>query len=254
MSQSTWLLLLAAGAIAGFIDSIAGGGGLITVPSLSVVMGPGVPAIATNKIAGTAASFAALLVYIKNGHVNLRGNRRFALIVALSSGLGSIAAPFFPPMFFKWFLIVACPLIIYVVWRKDIWVQHTLERKPILDSALLNHRNALWLAGFACGFYDGIAGPGGGTLMFLSLFMFGRLPLVAALGTSKLANFASASVSLASYSSQGLVRWDVGLVLGGAIMIGAFIGAELASRRAAPAARIALLVVSSLLLLRLLTM
>lgn len=248
MPLASLILLFAANAIAGFIDSIAGGGGLITVPALSVILGPGVTAIATNKVAATAASLAALLVYMKNGHVRIRANLNFAAVVGASAWLGSLAAPLFPPSVFKWLLIFACPVITYVVWRKDFWTRETLEH-PHAASPY-----KLLLAGFGCGFYDGIAGPGGGTLMFLSLLLYGRLPVIAALGTAKLANLSSASVSLASYANQGLVNWELGWVAAVAIVVGAIAGAELASRRAAPAARVALIFVSALLLLRLLTM
>jgi uncharacterized protein len=242
---TTTLLLLAAGLIAGLIDSIAGGGGLITVPSFVLVLGPGVTAIATNKIAGVASAGVALLIYMKNGHVTLRGQAVFALLVGIGAWLGSVLAPLFPPLAFKYLLFVICPLILFVVWRKDLWV----KERSLLPVAHWR----LWIAGFFCGLYDGIAGPGGGTLMFLSLLFFGRMPLLGAMGTAKLANLTSAGVSLVSYASQGLVQWRTGAVVGASIAVGAVIGAEFGNRRAVTAVRLALTIVVTLLLVRLAT-
>ena len=237
------LLLVIAAFIAGIIDSIAGGGGLITVPSFVLVLGPGVQAIATNKVAGVASTGIALLVYMKNGHVKLKGQIRFAILVGIGAWLGSLLAPLFPPVTFKYFLFVICPLILWVVWKKDLWT----KERPVEPAAQWR----LWIAGFFCGLYDGIAGPGGGTLMFLSLLFFGRMPLLTAMGTAKVANLSSASLALVSYSIQGLVNWKSGIVAGVAIGIGAVIGAEFGNRKAVPAVRIALSVVVTLLLLKL---
>jgi uncharacterized membrane protein YfcA len=126
-------------------------------------------------------------------------------------------------------------------------------------------QTTLWQAGvgvFLAGFYDGLAGPGGGTLMFLALYFLGRTPLPLAIGTSKLANLASALVSLATYEAQGLVRWEIGWL--GAIPIGAgaFIGASWIARlgrvqrpeasvRLQKLARQALFIIAGLMLLRL---
>jgi uncharacterized membrane protein YfcA len=102
-----------------------------------------------------------------------------------------------------------------------------------------------------CGFYDGIAGPGGGTLMFLSLLIFARVPLLPAMATAKIANLASASVALSSFSITGNVVWKMGLITAVGMAIGATTGARLATRRAAPVARVALAIVATGLVLKL---
>ncbi len=251
MDHALALLLVATGLIAGLIDSIAGGGGLITVPLLSIVIGPGATAIGTNKVAAVASSLAALLIYFRNGHVSIRGNRRFALIVGLTAGFGALSSPLIPPETHRWLLIVVCPLLLFVVIRKDLWLNKPQREKNA--SSDKPQQWIFWMAGAACGFYDGIAGPGGGTLMFLSLFLLARLPILAAMATAKVANLASASVSLAAFASTDHVVWPKGMVVAIGISVGALIGAGFASKNAAVFARFALVVVASLLLLRLIS-
>jgi len=240
------ILLIVTSFIAGLIDSIAGGGGLLTVPALSIVMGPGVHAIATNKVAATVASLVAMLVYFKNGHVSFRAYLSFAVVVALGAFVGSRLGPLLTPQTYKNILLLVCPVMLWVVFKRELWI-----REPRVDLRSTTSGLSL-LTAFACGLYDGIAGPGGGTLMFLSLYLLVGLPLPLALGTSKLANLSSASLSFVSYAHQGLIDFRLGGIMAAGIAAGALIGAEIGSRRSAPAARVALAIISALLLFRLL--
>lgn len=244
----TELFLVFAGLIAGFIDSIAGGGGLITVPIFSIILGPGSTAIGTNKIVGTLASAAALFVYFRGGHVSFKGNRRFALIVAAGAGIGAILSPLVPPPVYKWLIVGVVPIILWIVWKKDLWVRHQIEQGSERPAT---NMTAFLGAGLACGLYDGLAGPGGGTLMFLSLMLVARLPLLPAMATAKVANLASASVSLATYAATGHVVWIKGISMGIGIVVGAMIGASFAPKRAGEMARAALIVVAIALAIRL---
>lgn len=239
-----WLTV--AGTVAGFIDSIAGGGGLITVPLFSLLFGPGALAIGTNKVAATMGSAVAMLIYLRAGHIFLRGNRRFALFAAVGALMGARLSPFIPAEVYKWLIVTVVPLILWIVFNKDLWIKsalktHTPEPTPLV----------LWAAGFGCGFYDGIAGPGAGTLMFLSLLVLARLPLITSIATAKVANLATASTSLASFAYTGHVIWPKGLTMAAGVCVGAAVGASLATRWTAPLARAALLVVSVILVIRL---
>jgi uncharacterized membrane protein YfcA len=212
-------------------------------------VGPGVLAIGTNKIVATAAALVALLVYLARGHFDSSRSFWFALWVGSGSFLGSRVAPLIPPSGFRYFLAATCPLILWVVWRKDLWVSRDETRhKPrgIYDPILA-------LLGLVCGFYDGVWGPGGGTFMFLSLFFFGKLPLLTAIAASKLANTASGGAALASFASQGHVRALEGCVMASGVIVGSFVGARHATTRASRIVRPVLVAVVALLALRLLT-
>jgi uncharacterized protein len=248
-----FIILAAAGLIAGFIDSIVGGGGLISVPLLSILVGPGALAIGTNKVAAVCATGFALFIYMRGGHVAFRGNLIFALLTGVGAGFGALFAPMIPPSLYKWILLLIGPATLWVVFRKDIWVRHEIEQAP--GNPTSPPLTLLWSAGFACGFYDGIAGPGGGTLMFLSLFLVAKIPLLAAMATAKLANLASASVSLATFAATGHVLWGKGAWLAVGISLGAIVGALIVTRHptrhAAPLARAALAILAVILLGRL---
>lgn len=240
--------LITAGLIAGFIDSIAGGGGLITLPSLAWILGPGILAIGTNKIVGSVAALVALLVYASRGHFNLSKSLAFAVWVGIGSFAGSRVAPFIPAAWFPYFLAASCPLILWTVWKKDLWVAR--EEQHLQNLTGSNDR-AIILSGLACGLYDGAWGPGGGTFMFLALFFYAKLPLLIAIAASKLANTTSATASLVSYAAQGQVHPLEGLVMTSGVMVGSFFGARHASARATKIVRPALVAVSALLILKL---
>jgi uncharacterized membrane protein YfcA len=239
-------LLAAVGLLAGFVDSIAGGGGLITVPAFTLLLGPGPDAIGTNKIVGTVATSVAMFIYMRGGHVRLKGHWLFFLCVGASSALGAYMSAWVPPPIYKWLVVAIVPILLFVIIKKDLWIKEAAGG----DHSHVNYK-ALWMAGCACGFYDGIAGPGGGTLMFLALFVLARFPLLGAMATAKVANLASASVSLVTYAYHGHVLWSQGVAMAIGIAMGSAVGASVASKNAAAWARIALGVVSSLLALRL---
>jgi uncharacterized membrane protein YfcA len=243
-----WIVLIAS-LVAGFIDAIAGGGGLITLPAYTLVLGPGANAIGSNKVGAVLASSVALFVYSRKGHVDWKTGVVFSLWIAMGSAAGSFVSPHIPPELFKAFLVITCPSILWVVWKKDLWVtrelvDHAQKSRPTVSRLLI--------PGLVVGFYDGVWGPGGGTFMFLALLFVAGLPLLQALGASKLANAASAAASLTGYATQGHVNWKLGLLGAVSISFSAWIGAHFATRNAGKVVRTVLAIVVCLLLIRLL--
>jgi uncharacterized membrane protein YfcA len=243
----TEILLVALGLLAGFIDSIAGGGGLITVPVFSILLEAGATAIGTNKIVGMVSTGVALYVYRRGGHVKLTGNWTFAGFVGAGALAGAWCARYVPADAYKWLIAGVAPVVLWIVFRREMWVKQSIREDH-------SQPRLLWLygAGLACGFYDGIAGPGGGTLMFLSLFVLARMPLITSMATAKIANLTSASVALATFAATGHVVWRTGAVMALGMAVGAACGATFAMRNATVFARFALLFVSTLLVIRLL--
>lgn len=248
MPHFTELFLFFTGLVAGFVDSIAGGGGLITIPSLSLFLGLGSLTIGTNKIAGTLSALIALIVYSFKGHMDWKKGATFTFLVGLGSFLGSLVNPLVPPHWFRVFLLFTCPILLWVLWKKDLWV------KAESDHLETPAPRTAWMVALAlgCGFYDGIWGPGGGTFMFLSLFFVAQFPLLTSLAISKLANTTSAGVSLFNFSRQGYVNWKLGTVLSLGILFGALVGSILATRQATRLVRPVLVLVVFLLLAKVL--
>lgn len=246
----TEVFIFGAALLAGFIDAIAGGGGLILLPALSLIVGAGPSAIGTNKPAAAAMAAIALLVYARRGHLDWKLSGMFALMLAIGAFAGSRLALLIPLAAFPWLLALTCPVLLYVVWQKDMWQprDNAVEGQPPRPLA-----PAVLVSGLACGVYDGAFGPGAGTFMFLSLLFIAHLPLLTSLAAAKLANTASAVVALASYAESGNVHWRLGVIAAAGAIVGAYFGARQASEKAARIVRPALVVVVVLLILRIVT-
>lgn len=246
---ATEVLLFGAALLAGFIDAIAGGGGLILLPALSLIVGAGPAAIGTNKPAAAAMAAIALLVYARRGHFEWKLSGMFALMLAIGALAGSRLALIIPLAAFPWLLAVTCPVLLYVVWQKDIWQ----PKDTVQPRAPRPFAPAVLVSGLVCGIYDGAFGPGAGTFMFLCLMFIAHLPLLTSLAAAKLANTASALIALASYAESENVHWRLGVIAAAGAIVGAYFGAKQASAKAANIVRPMLVVVVVLLILRILT-
>jgi len=235
--------LILAGFISGIIDSIAGGGGLITIPALSLYLGVGADAIGTNKIAALLGTLVSFGVYARHGKAPWKLTIIFSLTVGLASYLGSLITPFFPLWVFPWLLVITCPIILFIIWKKDWW----LDAKTSARSSSIT---VLVFSAFLCGFYDGLWGPGGGTFMLLSLVLLAKWPLIDALMASKLANAMSALFALVGYAQTGHVQVKPGLILAIGLVVGSFLGAKFATKRAAQIVRPMLALVVSILVIQ----
>lgn len=221
---SPFVVSVIVGLLAGFLDSIAGGGGLITLPFLTLLLGDPVEAIGTNKIVGTMGALTAFLIYRKHSHQKLeyKEGLLFSLVVALGSFIGSLLTPYFPKSFFVYLIVISAPVILYVIFKKDFFVTQLSHAKP--------KKRFFFLAALACGIYDGSFGPGGGTFMLLALIAVVRMPVFKALALSKLANTFSAGTALVSFYYRGHVHIKEGLMLGSAMLVGATLGANSARK------------------------
>lgn len=233
------------GFLTGLIDSVVGGGGLVSLPTLSIIIAPGAPAIGTNKIVGTVGAAIALFVYAKKGHLKWKEGIAFSLVCAVGSYSGSSLAPFVSTVFFRYLLIVMCPVLLWIVFnRENLFKERENFIKP--------HPAIFFLSALLSGFYDGFFGPGGGTFMFLSLFLGTGLPLLSSIAISKLANTFSASTALVTFSINGYVHWKEGILMALGMAVGAYIGASYATRMAYKIVRPMLTIIVILLMIRLL--
>lgn len=247
-------------AIAGLIDSIAGGGGLITVPLLSWIVGPGAPAIGTNKILGSVAAFIALIVYWQAGHLRANEDQGMnkKLIAAVLAGIlvgtiaGALTAPKLPVCLFPWALLILSPLLLLLLLRRDGLIHQKIAQLPNHRKKTSKPAQLAFAVGLGCGFYDGVFGPGGGTLMLISMVWLLELPLMPSIALSKLSNTLSAGGSLLTYAALKQVHWGIGLWLALFIGAGALIGSKLANRHAEKILRPLLVLVVTLLWIRML--
>ena len=238
------LLLIAAAFIAGIVDSIAGGGGLITVPALLLAGLPPVQALATNKVQGAFGSGTAALAYARRGHVDLSRQIGPALICIAAAFAGSELTPLIPTEAFRLIL----PVIL-------IGVALFFALKPGLTDTDRHQRlgPALFTATFvpAIAFYDGLVGPGTGSFFMIGFVLLAGHGVLKATAHTKLLNFASNIGSVVAFGLMGAPLWKLGLAMGAAQIVGAQIGSHLAMKNGARLIRPLLTLTSTAMALRL---
>lgn len=244
LSLTVVALLLAAAFFAGFVDSIAGGGGLITVPALLLAGLPPVQALATNKVQGAFGAGTAALAYSRKGHVDLKSQTVPALLSFAAAFAGSTLVPFIPTQTFR----LGLPAIL-------IGVALFFALKPGLSDADRHQRltPALFTATAVplIAFYDGLVGPGTGSFFMIAFVLLAGQGVLKATAHTKLLNFASNIGSVTAYALMGAPLWLLGLAMGIAQAAGAQTGAHFAMKNGARLIKPLLITTSTGMALRL---
>lgn len=239
------LLLILAAFVAGFVDSIAGGGGLIAMPMLLLAGASPLEALATNKLQGAFGAGTATFAYARAGHVRLKDQLGMALISAVAAGLGALVAKATPADVLR----VVMPVVL-------VGVAAFFALKPGLSDDSRAERMAPGLFAFTAvpliAAYDGFFGPGTGSFFMLAFVMLAGFGMLKATAHTKLLNFASNIGSLCIFIPSGAMWWAVGLGMGVAQIAGATLGAKLAMRVGARLIKPLIVTVSIALALRLL--
>jgi len=239
------LLLILAAFCAGFIDSIAGGGGLLSVPALLLAGASPVEALATNKLQGTFGAGTAMLTYARAGQVRLQDQLAMAAISALAGAGGAMVAHLIPAEVLR----IIMPVVL-------IGVAAFFALKPGLtdESRTQRMKPAVFAATVvpAIAAYDGFFGPGTGSFFMMGFVLLGGYGVLKATAHTKLLNFASNLGSLLVFIPSGATWWGMGLAMAAAQVAGASLGARLALRIGARLIKPLLVTVSSVMALRLL--
>lgn len=229
-------LLIFAAFVAGFIDSIAGGGGLVTVPALLLAGLSPVRSLGTNKLQSLFGSASATIAYAQKGHVDLKSQLPSALMSALGAIGGALLAGFLPGDVLRAFLPVL--LIAIAIY---------FAVKPNMDDVDRARRVTPFLFGLTIvpliGFYDGLFGPGTGSFFMLSFVSLAGYGLLKATAHTKLLNFASNLGGFLTFAFLGVINWKIGLLMGIAQFAGARVGASLAMKSGAAIIKPLLIVV-----------
>lgn len=240
-------LLGLAALLAGFVDAVVGGGGLIQVPALFSALPEYSPAtlFGTNKLASISGTANAAWRYARG----IRLPWALALPTAVAafgfSFLGAASVAWLPkefvrPLVFGMLLLV----IIHTAVRKDFG-----RVAGVRLSGALERRRGL-LAGAALGFYDGFFGPGAGSFMIFVFIRYFGLDFLGATSVAKVVNLATNAAALAYFVPSGNVLWLVGGVMAVCNIIGAQLGARTALKHGSGFIRQVFLVVASLLALK----
>ena len=235
----TWLhygLAMTAGVAAGLVDAIAGGGGMITVPTLLALGLPPHLALGTNKLQSTFGSATAALRYRGQGLVRVRTVWFGVLMTAGGAAAGTLAVQFLDAQLLRR-IVPALLGLVFVYFlampRPRAQAQH----------ARLPHYLFYSICGLTIGFYDGFFGPGTGSFWALALVSLAGTPLLQATAITKVMNCTSNAVALLAFIPGGNVVWGLGLLMGAGQICGAWLGTHLALRRGARFIRMVLLIV-----------
>ncbi len=237
--------LVAAAIAAGFVDSIAGGGGLITVPVLMLAGMTPEQALATNKLQGSFGAATAAVSYGRSGLVDLRRQLPTAALAFAAGGAGAALVTALPTEVLRLALpVVLIGIALFFALKPGL---NDLDRAARLSPALFG----LTLVP-AIGFYDGLIGPGAGAFYMLGFVMLAGHGVLRATAHTKLLNFASNLGGLAVFAFSGHPVWLLGLLMGAGQILGAALGARLALRSGARIIKPLLVVTSTALAARLL--
>ncbi|MDO5657956.1 MAG: TSUP family transporter [Paracoccus sp. (in: a-proteobacteria)] len=245
LSLDLVLMLVVAAFAAGFVDAIAGGGGLITVPALMLAGLPPAQALATNKVQGAFGAGTAALSYAASGLVDLRSQWRAALIAFGAGLLGALCVSLIPAQALRYVLpFVLIAIAAFFALKPGLGDMDRMQRiTPLAFTLTLVP---------LIGFYDGLIGPGTGAFFMIGFVTLAGYGILKATAHTKLLNFASNFGGLVGFTMIGKPLWLLGLAMGIAQIAGAWVGARLAMRVGARIIKPLLVITSTALALRLL--
>ena len=240
------LLIFAGVFLAGFMDAIAGGGGIISVPAYLLAFSgyPTYYVLGTNKLSSCIGTFFSTARYIKNGLVEWRLFGPAIILSILGSLGGTWLQHHTPDIVLKYFLLIVLPVVAFITLRTRSWPD---EPEPIDP---LKQRLIVWAAALIIGAYDGYYGPGTGTFLMIICIRLAKLDTRHAGGGMKVLNLASNIGGVFSALMAGYVFVTVGLIAAVASIAGHYIGAGLAIKNGSKIVRPAVIIVLILLTLK----
>ena len=225
-SELYWQLpvLLGTGLVAGFVDAIAGGGGLITLPAILSLGGSPQASLGTNKLQACFGSGSAAWHYSRAGAVDLTDCWRGCLVTFVGAVVGTFGVRQLPPNTLK----VIIPLLLIAIAIYSLRNPRLGEKEA--PPRMERHRFDL-MFGLALGFYDGFFGPGTGTFWTMAFVIAMGFNLTKATAYTKAMNFASNICSLLIFAWAGQVNYLAGTVMGIGQLIGARFGSRMVMKR-----------------------
>ena len=247
LSLATGLFLLSASFLAGFVDSIAGGGGIVQLPALLIGLpnSPAAEVLGTNKLSAVFGTTTAAALYRKQIKPDPKVLIGMAIPAFLGSAVGALLASRIPTSSMRPMILVLLIAVAIYTWLKpDLGKLENLRHVP-------KQRIQIGaIAGAAIGFYDGIFGPGTGSFLMLILVATLGYAFITASAIAKVVNVATNVGALIVFGINGAVIWQIGIIMGFANITGAIIGSRLAIRGGSTLVRKVFLLVTIVLIVR----
>ena len=245
MGIETVIFLVIAAGFAGFVDAVAGGGGLIQLPALLIgIAEKPIPTIlGTNKVISVFGTTTAAANYFRTVKPDLKLTSYMAVPAFIGSAVGARLASSFPTSIFRPLIIFLLISVAIYTWRKP-----ELGISEKLKFTQRQRHQIVSVLGLTIGFYDGIFGPGTGT--FLMAVLVGALGY-AFLTASAIAKFTNVATNLAAliiFANEGVILWAIGAALAFFNVLGSTLGARVALKGGSPLVRKVFLLMTALLI------
>lgn len=221
VSYDLLMLLILAGFLAGFVDAIAGGGGLITVPVLILAGASPITALSTNKVQGVFGAATAAIAYARAGQVSLREQLFPAALAFIASFGGALLVSVLPVDWIRFLLpILMVGIALFFALKPGLDDTDRVRRMsvPVFTATMIPLVAA----------YDGLLGPGTGSFFMIAFVSLAGYGVLKATAHTKLLNFASNLGAIIAFSVVATPWWFTGLAMGAAQILGATCGAALA--------------------------
>lgn len=247
LTLTTALFLLAASFLAGFVDSIAGGGGLIQLPALLIGLPKTetVTVLGTNKLASVFGTTTAAALYRRQIKPDLKVLIAMALPAFIGSAFGASLASQIPTKSMRPMVLIL--LVVVVIYT---WLKPDLGKIELLRHHSKRRIQISILAGTVIGFYDGIFGPGTGSFLMLVLVASLGYAFITASAIAKVVNVSTNLGAILIFGIHGAIIWQIGLILGVANVTGAIIGSRLAIAGGSTLVRKVFLIVTIALIIK----
>ena len=216
----TWMFIfLIVGLIAGYIDSIAGGGGMIQIPVLLLTGISPIIVLASNKIAGMFGTIVASIKYAKSKKINYNIVKIAIIPCLIASYIGTLLVMYISDEFIQWMILASIPVALIFLLKKS-------KSKEIDNSDIGTAK--IILATAPIGFYDGLIGPGTGTYMTIAMKKYLNIDYLIATASTKPLNFATNIGSAIAFLLAGKVMWAIAIPLAIGNSTGSYIGSHYA--------------------------
>lgn len=242
ISFYTVCFLFIFGFFAAFVDSVVGGGGLISIPALLFVGLPPSTAIATNKLASTTGSLTSTITFIKAGKVNFSLVFKLFPLTFIGALLGAfvvkhISSEILKPLVLCLLILVAVYTILKKDWGKTSNYQGMSRSRSVIFALVV----------FIIGFYDGFFGAGTGSLLLFAFLIIG-FDFIQSAGNAKVLNFGSNIAALIMFLCLGLINFSYGIIMGIAMFLGALVGSKFAIKKGVSYVRVLFIIVTLFLI------
>lgn len=213
--------------IAGFIDSAAGGGGLISLPAYIAAGIPVHVATGTNKCSSALGTIFSAWNFFKNGKVHIKSAICSSAAALIGSYIGAMLNMIVDEYALRIVMIAAVPIVaVFVVFKRDFGDEDKSGEKTTLKIMILSS-----VIGLVIGCYDGFFGPGTGTFLIFAFTIIIGFDMLTASGNAKFVNLSSNIAALIAYTVNGNVIWRIGIPAAAFCIAGNILGSRMAIKK-----------------------